>query len=300
MPLCMIDPKKAHWYVTKGLGDLVSEEPLIVRLKFEPAGRPLMETQEGKFRLQERENRCVVCGESESYIRKNIVPHEYRKFFPHILKSHENHDIVLLCVGCHQQSNVFDNVLRSQLAEEFNAPISTQNGAKATIDTERKFVKHAASAILKSRESMPEKRVAELENVVKEFYKVETPTEEQLVDASKMDIKVWNKDYQPHSQLVYEGYKTVGVVKLEQRWREHFLKSMKPKHMPDCWSVTHNAIKVWHKMKSLPLDHEDREIYKIVLVGTEGFIDVPFDPHFSRENSPGTGSAARDSSPDVL
>ena len=38
--LCTCDMKKAAWYVKKGLGDLISENPLTVRLKFEPSGRP--------------------------------------------------------------------------------------------------------------------------------------------------------------------------------------------------------------------------------------------------------------------
>ncbi|XP_068210120.1 exonuclease 3'-5' domain-containing protein 2 isoform X2 [Palaemon carinicauda] len=297
MPLCMIDPKKARWYVTKGLGHLVSEEPLIVRLNFEPAGRPLMETQEGKFRLQERENVCVVCGKDESYIRKNIVPHEYRRFFPNILKSHENHDIVLLCVECHRLSNVLDNTLRTQLAEEFSAPIGFENGAKATIDKSRKSVKHAASALVKCRNDIPEKRVRELENIIKEFFNVEGITTEHLEEAKNLDVKIWNEDYQAHSQVVFEAYKKVGLVKLEQRWREHFLNSMKPRHMPDCWSITHNAIKVRHKMSSLPLDHPERELYKVVLVGTDGIIDVPYNPTNSRESSPDNGKQNQDFDP---
>ena len=36
----------------------------------------------GQYYTQEKANRCVVCGSSGSYIRKNVVPHEYRKHFP--------------------------------------------------------------------------------------------------------------------------------------------------------------------------------------------------------------------------
>ncbi|KAB7496811.1 Exonuclease 3'-5' domain-containing protein 2 [Armadillidium nasatum] len=85
-PLCTCDPKKALWYVEKGLGDLISEEPLVVKLRFEPAGRPNREGLDGQFYLQERLNNCVVCGKEDSYIRKNVVPHEYRKYFPEILE----------------------------------------------------------------------------------------------------------------------------------------------------------------------------------------------------------------------
>lgn len=78
--LCMIDKKKAMWYVLKELGEIVCEEPFTVRLNFEPAGRAVGQT--GKFYQTAKENKCVVCGESDKYNRKNVVPREYRKYFP--------------------------------------------------------------------------------------------------------------------------------------------------------------------------------------------------------------------------
>ncbi len=67
-------------YVNKGLGDKVCDEPPTVRLRFEPAGRP--EGAAGEYYLNMKLNQCVVCGLSESYLRKYIVPHEYRRHFP--------------------------------------------------------------------------------------------------------------------------------------------------------------------------------------------------------------------------
>ena len=55
---------------------MVSENPLTIRLKFEPSGRP--ESPENYY-LQEKDNICVVCGKPEDYLRKNVIPHEYRK-----------------------------------------------------------------------------------------------------------------------------------------------------------------------------------------------------------------------------
>lgn len=78
--LCTIDKKKAMWYVNKNLGEIVKEEPLTVRLNFEPAGRAVGQT--GKYYQTAKENQCVVCGEAEKYNRKNVVPREYRKNFP--------------------------------------------------------------------------------------------------------------------------------------------------------------------------------------------------------------------------
>lgn len=67
-------------YVDKSIGELIKEDPLTVRLKFEPAGRAVGET--GKYYQTAKENHCVVCANTDNYSRKNIVPREYRKNFP--------------------------------------------------------------------------------------------------------------------------------------------------------------------------------------------------------------------------
>ena len=54
----------------------VDDDPVTVRLLFEPSGRPV---DEQNYYLNEKDNVCVVCGADESYIRKNIIPREYRK-----------------------------------------------------------------------------------------------------------------------------------------------------------------------------------------------------------------------------
>lgn len=78
--LCTCDRKKAEWYIKKNLADIVEEQPFTVRLKFEPSGRALGEV--GQYYTQIKINQCVVCGASENFIRKNVVPREYRKYFP--------------------------------------------------------------------------------------------------------------------------------------------------------------------------------------------------------------------------
>ena len=51
-----------------------------------------------KYYTTEKENQCVVCSSTEQLIRKNVVPREYRKHFPTVMKTHVSHDIVLLCL----------------------------------------------------------------------------------------------------------------------------------------------------------------------------------------------------------
>lgn len=55
---------------------LENEDPPVLRLLFEPSGKP---NEDREYYLTEKENICVVCGRKDGYIRKNVVPHEYRK-----------------------------------------------------------------------------------------------------------------------------------------------------------------------------------------------------------------------------
>ena len=60
--------------------ELVSEEPYVVRLKFEPRSRPEKGNLDKQYYQAEKQNICVVCGSKDGNgIRKKIVPSEYRK-----------------------------------------------------------------------------------------------------------------------------------------------------------------------------------------------------------------------------
>ena len=127
--------------------------------------------EEKNYYLQDKENVCVVCGSEDSYIRKNILPHEYRKYvhrlnhniygnievpafkhkftkytkfecieynffpislryFPPMMKEHKSHDIVLMCLPCHQRSGTHDASIKQELEVRCDAPSATENGRK--------------------------------------------------------------------------------------------------------------------------------------------------------------------------
>ncbi|XP_062351789.1 exonuclease 3'-5' domain-containing protein 2 isoform X3 [Cinclus cinclus] len=195
-PLCTCDRKKAQWYLDKGIGELVSTDPFVVKLRFEPSGRPESQVD---YYLTVKENLCVVCGKRESYIRKNVVPHEYRRHFPIQMKDHNSHDVLLLCTSCHAISNYYDNHLKQQLAQEFGAPIGSEEGVRLLEDPLR---------------------------------------------------RICNESYVPHGLKVVQCCAKGGLrslMQLERRWRQHFLDSMKPKHLPEQWSVDHNHVKLIQK-----------------------------------------------------
>uniref|UniRef100_A0A8C6TFA3 Exonuclease 3'-5' domain-containing protein 2 n=1 Tax=Neogobius melanostomus TaxID=47308 RepID=A0A8C6TFA3_9GOBI len=249
-PLCTCDKKKAKWYLDKGIGELISENPFIVRLLFEPSGRP--DSQQDYY-LTAKENLCVVCGKADSYIRKNIVPHEYRRHFPTEMKDHNSHDILLLCTSCHAASNVHDSFLKQHLAEEFSAPQGCEEGVRLLEDTDRRKVRSAARALLSARDGLPESRRAELEELIKNYLNMnhdEPLTLDTVNQAASLETRIFNEAYVPHGLKVVRAHAEwglKGLMTLERRWRQHFLNSMQPKHLPPLWSVDHNHSKFLRK-----------------------------------------------------
>ncbi|XP_052101833.1 exonuclease 3'-5' domain-containing protein 2-like isoform X1 [Mytilus californianus] len=235
--LCTCDVKKAEWYIEKGLADKVNDDPFTVQLRFEPAGRP---TSKDDYYLQEKENICVVCGSKDSYVRKQVVPKEYRRYFPPSLKDHASHDILLLCMSCHVRSTQYDTTLRYQLAEECNAPIDMGSGTKQLSDHDLQKVRSAARALLNPKAKIPESRKMELKKTLEDFYGILDFSPEILAQAAEIEYRVDNRDYIPHGKLVVRSIKkSEGLYQFQKRWRQHFVNTMKPQYLPTNWSIDH-------------------------------------------------------------
>jgi len=115
------DFKKANWYLSRNLGEVVEEEPLTIRLKFEPKG---LGNHNKEWGLSEMSNKCVVCGDKEFLTKHHVVPHSYRRFFPIEIKSHNFHDVLSVCVGCHADYELMADDLKLEISENFDAPLS--------------------------------------------------------------------------------------------------------------------------------------------------------------------------------
>lgn len=62
--------------------------------------------------------------------------------------------------------------------------------------------------------------------------------------------RISNENYIPHGLKVVQCHSRGGLralMQLESRWRQHFLDSMQPKHLPQQWSVDHNHQKLLRK-----------------------------------------------------
>ncbi|CAF4896887.1 unnamed protein product [Pieris macdunnoughi] len=263
--LCTCDTKKAIWYVEKHLADVVTEDPLTVRLRFEPAGRSVGDV--GKYYQLTKQNHCVVCGEHNSYIRKNVVPREYRKYFPEVMKDHSSHDVLLLCVSCHQRSNMLDQAVREHLARLCDAPFADHEKAKYVEDADCKKIRSAARALLyqSKKHNLPESRRKELEDILLQHYpQYDEITEQLLAEAAEISVVIENAEYECHGFKVTEYFlQREGLLRLEEIWREHFLQTMKPRFMPELWSVKHNEERLRVRLSEGRLTEDE-----IKLIGT--------------------------------
>lgn len=263
--LCTCDRKKAQWYVDQNLGQEVNSDPYTVRLNFEPAGRAVGEV--GRYYQTPKENQCVVCGRKDAYIRKN-VPREYRKHFPLVMKSHTSHDVLLLCPQCHQKSNISDLKIRVKLAELCNAPyLNEEGGPKIIENSELKQLRSAARALMFNGDRIPQLRKEELEKIILKHYEgAKQLTSEILQECINVDVIETVGGYTPHGLKVVQEYqeKLGGLIELEKLWREHFLKNMQPKYLPNLWNVNHNANRLEIRANEGRIEKDD-----IILAGLD-------------------------------
>ncbi|KAK9822142.1 hypothetical protein WJX74_010568 [Apatococcus lobatus] len=120
--LCHCDLRKLKWYQARGLADKVADDPPTIQLKFEHKATDQL-TGSDDFYTHSKENRCVACGDDSHFLRYRVVPACYRRHFPLHMKSHRSHDILLLCVDCHELAHSSAEAVKRKVAEEFDIPL---------------------------------------------------------------------------------------------------------------------------------------------------------------------------------
>uniref|UniRef100_A0A1I8G8B8 3'-5' exonuclease domain-containing protein n=1 Tax=Macrostomum lignano TaxID=282301 RepID=A0A1I8G8B8_9PLAT len=262
--MCTLDKRKADWYTERGLATVVSTDPiLIIRLNFEPSGRP---RGDQAYYLAERDNRCVVCGSVQGLQRKKIVPEEFRRHFPELLKSHKSHDILLLCGRCHAISERHTEAFKKELIHEFGLETASHTVAA---DQRAKSLAKALLAHASGKANIPEARLTEISSELKQIIATDLTTDAEDSDDEDEDsinsipikklqaivASAAKTPAQQSSQLarivVQKCLDSGRLLELERRWRDHFLTSMKPKYLPEGWSVEHQHELLRPKLEQL-------------------------------------------------
>eukprot|EP01006_Ploeotia_vitrea_P009597 TRINITY_DN22_c0_g1_i1.p1 TRINITY_DN22_c0_g1~~TRINITY_DN22_c0_g1_i1.p1 ORF type:complete len:650 (-),score=22.26 TRINITY_DN22_c0_g1_i1:133-2013(-) len=254
-PLSGCDQKKAEWYLSKGLAEIIEEEPrLVIRLNFQP------QVQRGEagleFRTGDHQDICVICGRDKSLIKHSIVPNAYLRHLSLERFNHfYSHDVVLVCATCKPRadSNTFNHKLR--LAAMHQAPINGL-GEPKIVNNELRDVVVVAGALQRHKLcqaaetkktgkraiNLPPERIAEFRAKLAVHFGTNDFTDE---DIEELATTVWrepNPDFKSHEELVCTSVGDSGpaIGNFIRDWRETFIRVLKPQHLPQGWSVEFN------------------------------------------------------------
>lgn len=220
--------KKINWYLKRDLATIINDDPLTIKLNFEPKGYG---NHQNDYGLNEMLNICVNCGDDDMLTRHHIVPYCYRKYFTLNLKSHNFHDILLLCVDCHEEYENHALVMKQEIGREHGAPI---NGI---IDTENKEIiklKKMANALL-SHSKVPDAKIRRIREHLRNEFGWKRVTRKRLIDICETKIIRHKKT---HGEIVVS--EITDFTKFIKRWRQHFLDHNDCQHLPENWSVDYD------------------------------------------------------------
>jgi hypothetical protein len=219
------DEKKAMWYVNRSLGNIISSDPKVVKLNFKPNG---LGNHHKNYGLTEMLNICVVCGTDEFLTRHHVVPHCYRKYFPLEIKSHNFHDVLSVCVDCHDKYERKADDYKSQLSIIYQAPINGELIDNKEIIRARKL----ANSLINFEKVMPHTRKIEIKNQIKEILGVKKLHKSRLDKLLNLEVKYSNKT---HGEIVVS--KLDDIKSFMVSWRNHFIENNDCKFLPKDWPV---------------------------------------------------------------
>lgn len=104
---------------------------------------------------------------------------------------------------------------------------------------------------------------------VQAFHPDREINEEFLKELSLLDTQTTAPgDNFKHGEKVTDYFRSSpeeieGLLKLERMWRAHFLETMKPKHLPEFWSVDYNANRI--QLRSVEGRLEEQELVNVGL-----------------------------------
>ncbi len=230
-PMFHGDAEKALWYLNRGLVEVVSREPAVLRFRFTPAGRGHAGDD---YYLAGKVNRCVVCGASEGLNRHHVVPSVYRRHLPASVKDHSHHDVLLLCLACHEKYEGAADRLKAELGEEVGVPL---HGLRGPRDRERDRARKLAFALVRYAGQIPAARLEEMRRLIAAWVGRESLSDADLEAIAGLDHE--NGETIEHGRQVVAAASDVQAF--IRRWREHFLRTMQPRFLPEHWDVDRPA-----------------------------------------------------------
>lgn len=219
------DAVKVLWYLNRNLVDIISNNPPIVRFNFHTNGHGHVND---KYYLTPKVNRCVVCGKENKLSRHHVVPHCFRRHMPEEIKCHSYHDVLLLCMWCHESYERFADKLKVELSKKHNI----NQHPNSHIDREKLKIAKFVHALLLHEEKIPLERRNLLYGEISLYFNKEIVRENLEEIISELDF--YTKEESQYEKIVLSEWSLQEFVEM---WRKHFVESMNPQYMPEFWDL---------------------------------------------------------------
>ena len=269
--LCFCDFKKMSWYLERNLAKLISNDPPVFKLIFEPNARGCVDEnlKSSNFYIESRTNCCVICGKTENYLRFHVIPILYRSCFPENLKSHKSHDVVLLCLSCHERARKVYEQKKEEISKRYNVPLNVMSDGKNNYLKLIQFIKKCKVIKKNKNKNLPEIAETKLKKNLKETFDILMENSQEFKNSAEKNKIICNKEddiddnflnifcdkfivddknipegkKNLHGKLVIEKVKDLKEFIME--WRQFFLDSFQPKFLPKEWSVKHEIVRTF-------------------------------------------------------
>ena len=269
--LCFCDFKKMTWYLERNLAKLISNDPPVFKLIFEPNARGCVDEnlKSSNFYIESRTNCCVICGKTENYLRFHVIPILYRSCFPENLKSHKSHDVVLLCLSCHERARKVYEQKKEEISKRYNVPLNVMSDGKNNYLKLIQFIKKCKVIKKNKNKNLPEIAETKLKKNLKETFDTLIENSQEFKNFVEKNKIICNKEddiddnflnifcdkfivddknipegkKNLHGKLVIEKVKDLKEFIME--WRQFFLDSFQPKFLPKEWSVKHEIVRTF-------------------------------------------------------
>lgn len=225
--MCFIGKKRANWYLKRGLAIPTGDKA--IQLTFQPNG---LGHYYDIHRNVPMKNQCVVCGNTKisELSRHHCVPECFRKHFPDRWKSYRSHEILFLCIKCHNRYEIEATKVKKVLVAPY--------GGDEIVSSFREIINNILT-LLRYGDIMPPERSSRLIKKIKEYFSLNEINSAILRDLLELQPP---NPYKSVAQNVTNHYE------FSKFWKQHFVDIMKPKYLPSYWKPEYEPVYQAHEV----------------------------------------------------
>lgn len=215
--MCRCNKKRANWYIDRNLATWIDETTF--KLNFVPQGHG---KSNNEYYKQHLENKCVVCGELNNLNKHHVFPYVFRSRLPVYYKESNHHDILAICINCHENYEDHATLYKMELASKYNASINTTMTEQQKINNKIRSAKKILASIKDGQiKNVPEDRIKLLEQ----------KASEEIIGEEIPEGPVWA------DIIIKNVLDNDELFDFVRSWRKHFITHANPQYLPKLWSI---------------------------------------------------------------